>query len=136
MKGFNINNNKGKVYQYDLDGKFICEFEHCVEAQDVLNCSNLHEHLEKGYPKTIQGHIFSRTYYIKYPSELLPKKTRINSGRVTPILQYDLDGNLIKEWNVSTHVISKTLKTSRGNMVQALNGKRKTAGGFIWKYKE
>ena len=49
-----------------------------------------------------------------------------------PILQYDLDGNFIREWSSATDVS----KEAQENICQCLKGKRKTAYGFIWKYKE
>ena len=49
------------------------------------------------------------------------------------IRQYDLTGNLIKEFN-SIVSASKELKTSTSNIRGVLNQKRKTAIGFIWKY--
>ena len=49
-----------------------------------------------------------------------------------PILQYDLDGNFVREWSSATDVS----KEAQENICQCLKGKRKTAYGFIWKYKE
>ena len=49
-----------------------------------------------------------------------------------PILQYDLDGNFIREWSSATDVG----KEVRKNIVHCLKGRNKTAYGYIWKYKE
>ena len=49
-----------------------------------------------------------------------------------PILQYDLDGNFIREWSSATDVS----KEAQENICKCLKGIRKTAYGFIWKYKE
>ena len=49
-----------------------------------------------------------------------------------PILQYDLDGNFIREWPSATDV-GKEVKKGINN---CLKGRAKTAYGFIWKYKE
>lgn len=49
--------------------------------------------------------------------------------------QYDLNGNFIKEWQGIIDV-SKKLKISDGNIVACCKGKRKTAGGYKWEYKE
>jgi hypothetical protein len=134
----NYTTKRGKVYQYDLDGNFIREFKHCVDAYKTLKCSsNLYYHLEKGYPKTIQGCVFSYKLYMKYPSKLLPKKTLFNYTRYKSyILQFDLNGNLVEQWSCNPNIISKTLNINRSNIGQCLNNKRKTAGGYIWKYKE
>ena len=48
-----------------------------------------------------------------------------------PILQYDLDGNFIREWPSATDV-GNEVKT---NIVHCLKGKQKTAYGYVWKYK-
>lgn len=50
------------------------------------------------------------------------------------IEQYTIDGFFLKEWRSSNYA-SKTLKISQGNINSCLLGKRKTAGGYIWKYK-
>ena len=49
-----------------------------------------------------------------------------------PILQYDLDGNLIREWGCAADVG----KEVNGNICHCLKGRQKSAYGYIWKYKE
>ena len=51
-----------------------------------------------------------------------------------PILQYDKDGNFIKEWESETE-ISKCLNISRARIYQVLD-KKGMALGYIWKRKE
>ena len=48
-----------------------------------------------------------------------------------PILQFDLKGNFIREWPSATDV-GKEVKS---HICHCLNGDRKTAIGYIWKYK-
>lgn len=50
------------------------------------------------------------------------------------ILQYDKQHNLIKEFP-TIMVAEKELNISHSNIVAALKGRRKSAGGFIWEYK-
>ena len=52
-----------------------------------------------------------------------------------PVLQYDINGNFIAEYN---GVIEAGEKCNiwKGGISSVLNGKQKTAGGYIWKYKE
>lgn len=52
-----------------------------------------------------------------------------------PILQYDLEGNFIKEWACMTD-IKNTGKFSSNIRGCILSKTPKTAGGFQWKYKE
>ena len=49
-----------------------------------------------------------------------------------PILQYDLEGNFIKEWSNINEAI---IKTNSKGISNNLTGRNKSAGGFIWKYK-
>jgi group I intron endonuclease len=51
-----------------------------------------------------------------------------------PILQYDLNGNFINEWD-SSRTASKFYNTTESNICNCLRGNSKTAKGFKWKYK-
>lgn len=50
-----------------------------------------------------------------------------------PVAQYTKDGILIKVWP-STHEAGRQLELSQGNISLVTQGKRKTCGGFVWKY--
>ena len=57
-----------------------------------------------------------------------------NIANRKPIIQYDLDGNFIREWDY----IKKAgieLGLHHQNISRVLKGKRKTVGGFVFKYK-
>ena len=49
-----------------------------------------------------------------------------------PILQFDLDGNFIREWSSATDVG----KELQGNICNCLKGKLPSAYGYKWVYKE
>jgi group I intron endonuclease len=57
----------------------------------------------------------------------------INSSHNKLILQYSLENNFIKRWHC-TKCASKELKIYETNIRECCKNKRKTAGGFIWKY--
>lgn len=57
---------------------------------------------------------------------------KINEGY--EIEQYSLNNELIKNWK-NAAVASRELNIVRGNINCCANNKKKTAGGFIWKYK-
>ena len=61
-------------------------------------------------------------------------KDRIRKRRLIPILQYDLNGVLIKEWD-GIIIAAKELNLDNTNIGYCLKGKRKSVGNFIWKYK-
>lgn len=52
-----------------------------------------------------------------------------------PILQYDLDHNFVKEWQNVIQLKEAFKVDGYGQFYQCLNGKSKTAYGYIWKYK-
>ena len=47
--------------------------------------------------------------------------------------QYDKDGVLIKIWD-SGKEAGLSLNINAGNIAECCTGKRKTAGGYIWKH--
>ena len=51
-----------------------------------------------------------------------------------PVLQYDLLGNFIREWP-SMIKVEEELGIDQGNISHCCIGNRKSAGGFIWKFK-
>ena len=72
----------------------------------------------------------------------ITKKQRENAkrnGKKTSktVLQYDLQGNLIKEWE-STMEVERQLKIDNANISACCRRKYgyKTAGGYIWRYKD
>ena len=73
---------------------------------------------------------------IFHKNRIRTNKENINRGlslRIN-ILQYDLNGNFIKEWNGLIEV-QMCLGINKANVWNNLNKLSKSAGGFIWKYK-
>lgn len=62
------------------------------------------------------------------------KEKMRTSRRGKHILQYDLNGNFIKEWNYMSLAI-KELHLDKRSLQRACSGILKTTGGYIWKYK-
>lgn len=60
-------------------------------------------------------------------------KKGIKNNRHQPVLQYDKDGNFIREWDTMTEAETTLNITHKIHYV--CQGKRKTCGGYIWKYK-
>ena len=58
--------------------------------------------------------------------------TKRSNSHKKPILQYDLDGNFIREWECAYDVGKVAVK----NINHCLKGRTKTAYGYIWEYKE
>ena len=58
----------------------------------------------------------------------------IKKSRSKPVLQFDLEGNFVREWE-STMAAERALGINHRNISAVCNGKRKTCEKFIWKYK-
>jgi hypothetical protein len=61
------------------------------------------------------------------------KETRYCNAKI--IVSYDLDGNIIKEYPSIGEACRKS-GILRRLITLCVNGRQKTAGGFIWKYKK
>ena len=62
------------------------------------------------------------------------KKGKRTTSRLTPVAQYDLNtGELIREWE---SIIDASLGTNTNSscISGCIKGKRKSAGGFVWKF--
>jgi len=87
------------------------------------------------------NHINENTYDNRLENlNLLTAPDNVNWGtrneRVSKkILQYDLNGNFIREWS-SAIEIERQLGFCRTGITYCCKNKRKTAYGYIWKYKE
>lgn len=67
----------------------------------------------------------------KYNSNYGTRNIKISK----PILQFDLDGNFIKEWS-STREIERILGFYHSNVSWCCTNKIKSAYNYIWKYKD
>lgn len=54
--------------------------------------------------------------------------------KATAIVQYNLDGTFVSEWKILCEA-SRSLGISKGAISNVCKGRQKTAGGFLWKYK-
>ena len=126
--------NKRKILQYDLDGNFIQEWDSLSLVKLTLKkisiphissaCKNKKKHQTGGYMWRYKK---SDDYPIKI--DPIPEKNHI----ITPILQYDLDGNFIREWKSITDAEKKL---NANQISSACSGIRKTANNFMWRYKK
>lgn len=61
-------------------------------------------------------------------------KRRSAETNSKPILQYDLQGSFIREWQ-SIRFAARELKCAKSTIYASLNTKQKTAQSFYWRYK-
>ena len=115
-----------KVYKYSIEtGELLDIFNNCTLASITVNCSaGSIAYCARGEMKSCKGFHWSYIKYDNYKPGIYNKK---------PILQYDLNGNFIKEWESSS--IVKLHLGITNHIAACCKGKRKTAGGYKWKYK-
>ena len=72
----------------------------------------------------------------QYNANYGTRNERVAEKLSKPILQYDLNGNFIREWPSASKVEEET-GISNGNISMCCLGRYgfKTAGGFVWRYK-
>ena len=127
------NNFTRKIIQYDLEMNKIKEFNSIAEASKELNTSKSNiQGVLSNYRKTAAGFIF------KYENDKLKdnyEKIIINKNKGRNVVQYDLEMNQINIFN-STADAGRKLNIHKNNIWAIIHNKRKTAGGFIFKYLE
>lgn len=131
--------NKGRpcisrkiVSSYDFDGNLVKTYNSILEAAKDVGISDplIHKCLN-GKLKQSGSYQWARGQERTIPSKYIMS----NKGGKHAVIQYDLKNNIISEFDSVSEASRKT-NTHRSSIVQMLNGKSKTAGGFIWKYKE
>ena len=70
-----------------------------------------------------------RLYNVRYGTGI----ERRSKTQSKPVLQYDLEGNFIKEWKSVTECGINGY--NYGHVAECCRGERKTHKGFIWRYK-
>ena len=129
IKKYKENRTRKPISQYDLSGNLIANYNSISEAAKILNITigiivtNL-----KHITKTCKGFIF--TYNDEKPEIYIDKRKLY----VKKVLKFNINGTLLDEYP-SINEASKMNSTQQSSISGNLRGVNKTAGGFIWKYK-
>lgn len=116
--------SRKKMVQLDLDGNLIKVWDSVKDAEQELS---IRIHKKNKLCGGFQWQSYEE--WLENPKQTVCHKHNITST----VKQYDLQGNLLNEWN-SPKDASKGTNTNHGALVSCLNGKNKTAGGFLWSY--
>jgi group I intron endonuclease len=118
------------VYQYGLNGEFIKEWKSISEAGREVKIK------ASGIYKSCNNYgITAAAFFWRFEKTNNLSQEEILSNKLTPILQYSLDGIFINEWKSVTEAAMK-LNISLKTLFHVCAGRSKTAGGFIWRLKE
>lgn len=113
---------KVKIYQFNLDQTLVKEWNSAVDAAISLNIQRTKIVAECKDGGSYKGFLWSRSKI--YPQNNIKHK-------FNKILQYDLEGNFIKEWE-SLQTITNMLGYNKANIQKVYSNKSKTAYGFKW----
>ena len=73
-------------------------------------------------------------YNINYGTRIEKyRKTNTNGKKSKQIVQYSLNGEVIKVWP-SSHEVERQLGFHHGNIINCCKGRQNTAYGYIWQY--
>lgn len=129
IKISSMGKNSKNIFQFDLKGNFIKEWNSIVEAERIYGTgikSNL-----IGKTLTAGGYIWSYNPILLHsPDKIKNKYLNLKKS----ILQIDLKDNIIKEWGCMLD-IQKELGFPTSNISKTCSGKQKIAYGYKWKYK-
>lgn len=118
------------VLQYSLEGDFIKEYNGAIalgikKEGNIIACC-------QGKLNSAYGYVWKFKISNNYPMKI-EKAVNTHQSNV-PILQYDKIGNLIAEF-VSATSAAEITSIGRRAISNCLCNRSKSAGGYIWKYK-
>lgn len=124
-------------------GKMFCSVKCMTEYQQKISGVSVEDIIEKA--KIASSFVELGKYFnmtdngikkrLKTSGKLEIVRKYINTNkRDFSVIQYDLENKIIKEWS-SGREAGKFLGIKSDKIYRCCNGKQKTCGGFIWKFK-
>lgn len=127
---YQANYKSRKVLQYDKNGNIIQIYATLADAAAASGVAkSTISNVCRGIGKSGGGFIW------KYEDIVDPKSHIVQKTNKKPVLQFDKSGNYIAEFEAASAAALIT-GINLGNISQVCMNKRKTAGGYIWKYKD
>jgi hypothetical protein len=132
------------ICQYTMSGELIAEYPSLINACQITGANpGSVSHACNGKRKAVNGYLWK---YKNDGTELIipvrHKTTKLAKSKKISVDQYDKEGNLIASYDSIAEAHAKTginaaciCLCCKGDNSTA-NIKRKTAGGYVWKYAE
>lgn len=121
-------NNRRKINQYSIDGTFIKTWDSIIEAVKYYNIPN-DSAIIRAIKRNYNCFGYRWKYYNNDTSNISPNITKNRK-----IIQLDFEGNLIKEFENSLEVEKET-GFNKKRIADVCSGNKKSAYGYIWRYK-
>lgn len=134
------NHQARSIEQYSLDGLYIKTYPSAQDAADELGID--YSAIKSSASRRKNNH-FTSGGYIWIHSDEVDKYEILHeiidaykkSGCEKAVCQYSLNGEFIREYSSITEA-KKNFSKKSGHIGSACNGKRNTAYGYKWKFKE
>lgn len=123
-----------KDIKSDNNNKCYC-LEECMLVSVSENSRQSDKHQNYSYMQGKNNPMYGKCHSKESKQKMSIIKQGGNNPYAKKVAQYDKQGNLIKIWNCMMDVQRK-LGIKHSNICDCCRGKRKTAGGYIWKYVE
>lgn len=127
-----------QIVQYSINGEYIRDWDSLKDISrelgyfdtNIIACCKHNTHNSHGYIWRYKSEVSDKKYLgMNMPKcEITKRKTR-----AIPVLQYKLDGDLVKRWSCAKEA-KESLGYSATNIALCCKGERKSYNGFIWKY--
>jgi ribonucleotide monophosphatase NagD (HAD superfamily) len=128
-----INNNLGYVLgNVRWVHKIVNSLKSDLSDEDLISLCHL---ISSKNPNFVKKNINLISCNKKRVTNSTITKMKNSNPHKKPIYQYDLDGNLIKEWNSINEARDFLKYKSEMGIIGTCKGRQKSSGGFIWKYK-
>lgn len=116
-------------------------YVHCLVAEAFIpnwfdDCDVNHRDEDKTNNHISNLEYCDRKYNVNYGTRNRRISTKLTNGKMSKqVLQYTKDGDFVKEWS-SVHEINRQKGYDCSHIFKCCSNKRKSAYGFIWKYKK
>lgn len=118
--------NKRTILQYDLQNNFIAEWNTIKDASNSIGLKSTSSIRQCLIGKSRQSHGYIWKYKNGQPVRMKKYKRSV--------IQYNLNNKIIKEFN-SLKEAAEVCGTTDSAILRCCKGKYKSAGGYIWRYK-
>lgn len=135
-----INNKKIGVYQHRIIAELMIpnpDKKPCIDHINTDRTDNRIENLRWVTHKENSNNELTKKHNSDSHQGIILSEEHIKNASEAHkkiIIQFDKEGHFIKEWSSGVD-INNTLGLSRQHICNCCKGKRKTCGGYIWKYK-
>ena len=131
--------DKNKGYNITYGGEGFCKYDYFEVIDYYKNSGECFKDTLKYLgcsSKTLLNILEGAGYNRKELTSKIDREAYYNQGKNTPVLQYDLKGNFIKEYKSMKEAADAVGLKSSTSIFAVCEGKRNKAKNYFWRFKE